>query len=66
MNLLYWILGLIYFLMMIPCIGYLKHFYFPNNITSFEKFILSVLTLAWIISVPVTFILYQDYEGEEI
>lgn len=39
---------------------YLRNSYFPQFPTKFERFIMWILALVWLISVPTTFIMKQN------
>lgn len=61
------LLWIIYFLIAALFFPYLKSCYFAQKATGFEKFIIALLAIFWVLSVPVTFIIRDDNsdEGEE-
>lgn len=59
------ILYILYFIIGMISFGYLLKSYFPHNSTKFEKFVIFLMSVCWIFSVPVTAIFKKEQEGEE-
>lgn len=60
------ILWIIYFLVSFGAYPYLKAVYFPHHPSKFEKLVMAVLAVLWLVSVPITYVLREDHEGEEL
>lgn len=60
------ILWLIYFCICIASYPYIRKSYFPQNPSAIESIVSAFVSLFWFISVPITFIVHQEKEGEEI
>jgi hypothetical protein len=55
-----------YFLLGLISYPYLKNSYFPQFPTKLERFIMVLLALCWLISVPVTFVMRQYDSSENV
>lgn len=55
-----------YALLGIVSYPYLKLSYFPRNASKLEKSVTAIMAFCWLVSVPITLILKQDDEGEEL
>lgn len=55
-----YIISIAYVVIVIFSYLYLKKSYFPQNPSKFEKFIIMIMAIFWIISVPITFIFKND------